>query len=85
MKMAQIVTEVMGDQLYVYDPDKPFPSPEDLKNKFLLKGDRTKAHEKSHGVLEGNASNDEDEDEDETSRADVGWVESSKDLLKESR
>lgn len=39
-KMAQIVTEVLGDQLYTCRDSIPFPSPEDLKFKVLLKGDR---------------------------------------------
>ena len=39
-KMAQIVNAVLGDRLYIYNPSEPFPSPEALKCKILLKGDR---------------------------------------------
>jgi len=39
---------------------RPFPSPEDLKYKILLKGDRSHAHEKADKFVEGD---EDDEDE----------------------
>ena len=66
--MADIVREILGGTLYAFDAAKPFPSPQELKNRILLKGDRSHAHEKSEGGTEGC---DDDGDDDEMPEGNV--------------
>jgi len=61
-KMAKIVTEIMGESVYRYDASKPFPSPEDLKYKFLFKADMLSLGAKDDELL-GDADNSENDDD----------------------
>jgi hypothetical protein len=68
-KMAKIVTEIMGESVYRYDASKPFPSPEDLKHQFLLKGDGLSLGAKDDESL-GDADDSENDDDVASAPAD---------------
>ena len=70
-KMAEIVTEIMGDSLYRYDASKPFPSPEDLKYKFLLKGDCLSVEPSTTEALGESDDSEDDAEPTEANEDDV--------------
>lgn len=58
--MARIVTEVLGHHLYTHDASAPFPSPEDLKHKVLLKGDRLESGQDADSNLDDSLHGDDE-------------------------
>uniref|UniRef100_A0A9J2PDM0 Phosphoinositide phospholipase C n=1 Tax=Ascaris lumbricoides TaxID=6252 RepID=A0A9J2PDM0_ASCLU len=66
--MARIFKEILGDKLYIRPEDdagKPLPSPNALKNKFLLRGKKLSSEPSSDRVDSRNGGSEEQESDDD--------------------
>lgn len=72
--MAQILKDILGDMLprqFILDQTRPLPSPEQLRNKVLVKGKMLSASQNVTSSSEDDDEDDDDEAEDDGSTTDA--------------